>query len=199
MTIKRIAYLLSTDFTSSRTIFSKDILNSIGFTVILIQHISHEDHVLSNRISMMNIYKIIQQGDQDYAYVFEDDINLHEKITLDELKQYELISDKFFYLGICENFSKSTIKNTTHVINSYNVFSISGNVRGLHAICLSKHGAKELLQFSHVSSYKYMDMVLEDFTRLYPANIVRYDLQSKIKGHRGIFFQDRDKFPTTIN
>jgi len=34
---------------------------------------------------------------------------------------------------------------------------------------------------------------------LYPANIVRYDLISpQHYGHRGVLFQDRHQFPSTI-
>jgi hypothetical protein len=44
-----------------------------------------------------------------------------------------------------------------------------------------------------------MDCILEDFASVYPANIVRYDLISPLHpGHRGILFQDRQKFPSTI-
>ena len=71
-------------------------------------------------------------------------------------------------------------------------------VRGLHAIGLSKNGAKELLEYSQKSSKIYMDMILEEFAQLNNPNMVRYDLESYISGHRGIFFQDRNKFPTSI-
>jgi hypothetical protein len=40
-----------------------------------------------------------------------------------------------------------------------------------------------------------MDMILEEFTISYPANIIRYDLESPyVKGHCGILFQDRGQF-----
>lgn len=38
----------------------------------------------------------------------------------------------------------------------------------------------------------------ENFSIQYPANVVRYDLESYISGHRGVFFQDRKRFPSTI-
>jgi hypothetical protein len=45
-----------------------------------------------------------------------------------------------------------------------------------------------------------MDLILSDFQRKYPANIVRFDLTSPLnKDHRGIIYQDRSKFPTTID
>lgn len=198
MSIIRHAYLLTTDVKSDRTLFSANVLKKIGFVVNIIQHTPHTNPVTSNRLSMMNIYNIIQNSGFTYAYVFEDDIDIHENITLDELIMYEKISDQFFYLGICENTGRKTVTDTQYSICGHKVFSISGNVRGLHAIGLSNTGAKNLLAFSSLSGHNYMDMVLEEFSTLHRANIVRYDLTSKIPGHRGLFFQARDKFPTTI-
>ena len=43
-----------------------------------------------------------------------------------------------------------------------------------------------------------MDVILEQFSVLYPANVCRYDLESYIHGHKGILFQDRHKFPSSI-
>ena len=83
-------------------------------------------------------------------------------------------------------------------INNKPVTIVKGNVRGLHAIGLSKHGAMELYNFAKNSSECYMDTCLELFSVKYPANVVRYDLESYIPGHRGVIFQDRKRFPTTI-
>ena len=158
----RHAYLLTTDTHSERTLFSANVLKKIGFVVNIIQHTPHENPVISNRLSMMNIYNIIQNSGFTYAYVFEDDIDIHENITLDEIVMYEKISDMFFYLGICEDRGPKTITDTGYSICSHKVMSISGNVRGLHAIGLSSSGAKNLLAFSKLSPHMYMDMVLEE-------------------------------------
>ena len=198
MPIERTAYLLSTNHSSDRTLFSANLLREIGFKVVLVKHIPHENSILSNRLSMQLIYDTIQRGSEEFAYVFEDDINKKERITLEEIVKYEILSDMFFYLGICENRGVSTIKDTYYSVFNHKVVSISGNVRGLHAIGLSKKGASELLRFSNHCKYIYMDMVVEEFTKKYPANIVRYDLEGDIPGHRGILFQDRKRFPSTI-
>ena len=64
---------------------------------------------------------------------------------------------------------------------------------------LSKNpGAIELLEFSKNTNERFMDLILSNFSEIYSANVVRYDLESSIKGHRGIIFQDRNKFPTSI-
>lgn len=199
MSIYRVAYVLTTNKESERTLFSQKLLTQIGFNVVLVQHIPHNNPVISNKISMCYIYKLIQNSANEYAYVFEDDINIIENISISEIIKYEPISNNFFYLGICEcNHFNAPIKDTMYSIHSHPVLSTSGNIRGLHAIGLSKNGAKELLEFANQSNLIYMDAILEEFSKKYPANIVRYDLQSYIYGHRGIFFQDRLRFPSTI-
>lgn len=192
----RNAYLLTTNPKSLRCLFSIDVLTNIGFHVIIIDCIPNDNKVLSNKISMQYIYDLIKNSDQDYSYVFEDDINILEPIKLEEIIEYEKISDMFFYLGICEN--GSNIIFTGHKINDHYVYSKSGYVRGLHAIGLSKKGAAELLEFSKNDDEIYMDVILEKFTLKYPAVCVRYDLESYIYGHKGIIFQDRDHFPSEI-
>ena len=193
----RKAYILTCDETSDRSQFSKNVLENVGFDVIFFQCIKNEDKVLSNKISMQAIYEKIANGHDEWSYVFEDDINILEDIKLDEIIEYEKISKMFFYLGAC-GFENNNELYQPNLINGHKVAIIKGFVRGLHAIALSKNGAKELLKFSQNSSEVYMDMILEQFSQIYNPNLVRYDLESYIPGHKGIFFQDRDRFPTTI-
>lgn len=107
------------------------------------------------------------------------------------------ISSRFFYLGLC-NYDDTKVKENRIKINNNIVKIVSGGIRGLHAIALSKDGALELLQFADLLKERFMDVCLEEFSRKYPANVVRYDLESYIPGHRGIFFQDRNQFQSTI-
>ena len=193
----RTAYILTCDETNDRSIFSKNVLENIGFNIIFFNCIKNENKVLSNKISMQKIYEIIANGEEEWVYVFEDDINILEDIKIDELIEYENISDKFFYLGTCGFVNNYKIYNDTKIRDN-EVVKVKGMVRGLHAIGLSKNGAKELLEYSQKSSKIYMDMILEEFAQLNNPNMVRYDLESYISGHRGIFFQDRNKFPTSI-
>jgi hypothetical protein len=195
--MNRTAYVLTTDIKCERAIYSKKVLENIGFMVQLLNCIPMHDKVLSNKKSMQMIYKTIAEGYDNYAYVFEDDIEIHTPIHLKEIIEYEKITPNFFYLGMCEINSQFVKKTETH-IGGYPVHTISGNVRGLHAIGISKEGAHLLLNFSMASNYAYMDMILEDFSRQYPAPIVRYDLESYIRGHKGILFQNRKKFPSLI-
>jgi len=103
----------------------------------------------------------------------------------------------FFYLGVCES-DREKGKMSSIKIRNNDVYIKSGCCRGLHAIGLSKKGANELLKFSRDSEERYMDVILENFAKIYPANVCRYDLESYIPGHRGILFQDRKRFPSTI-
>jgi hypothetical protein len=195
----RNAYLLTTNETSARCIFSKKILENIGFNVIIVNAILNTNKVLSNKLSMMKIYNIIQNGNAEYAYVFEDDVNVVEPIYINEIIEYEKISQMFFYLGCCMMNNGEKVLNTDYKINNKPVMQVSGGIRGLHGIGISRCGATKLLEFINTNKNIYMDCILEDFSVIYPANVVRYDLVSpQINGHRGILFQDRLQFPSSI-
>ena len=197
--MSRKAYLLTGDINSERCQFSKNILQKVGFQVILFHFIPHENKIISNKNSMIAIYELIANGNDEWVYVFEDDINILEDIKIDEIIQYESISKHFFYLGLCVCHDNNKIYLNKNKINNNDVIIVKGKIRGLHAIGLSKNGAKELIEFTkNYNKYIYMDMVLEEFSILYPANVVRFDLESYIHGHRGVFFQDRQKFPSSI-
>lgn len=195
--VSRNCYVLTCDENSERAQFSKNVLEQIGFTVEFFCAIQNEDKVASNKKSMMCIYDVISNGNNEWVYVFEDDINILENISLDEIVEYEKISSTFFYLGICD-YNHKKIKHHETKINGNLVVIVKGYIRGLHAIALSKEGAAKLLDFTRLSPEKYMDVCLEQFSIKYPANVVRYDLESYIFGHRGIFFQDRNMFPSSI-
>lgn len=189
---------MTMDPESERAVFSKQILETIGFDVIIIKPIPNADKVLSNKISMQYIYSLIIDSQDEYAYVFEDDINVLENITLDEIIEYEKHSEMFFYLGVCV-YGPHNMKYTGIKIRNRSVYSKRGFCRGLHAIGLSKKGAEALLTFSRGFDERYMDVILEHFSKLHPANVVRYDLESYIRGHRGIIYQDRKRFPSSID
>jgi hypothetical protein len=90
------------------------------------------------------------------------------------------------------------VKQLDITINNHPVFNVCGHVRGLHAIGVSKKGAESLLEMARSSEHRYMDMIVEELSRKYPALVVRYDLESYIPGHRGVLFQDRNRFASMI-
>lgn len=202
----RNAYLLSVNPNSERTIFSKKVLEKIGFNVIIFLAIPNQNPLLSHRQSYLKILEIIANQELNnyynidgWTYVFEDDINLLEDIYLDEICEYEKISNNLFYLGICK-YGTNTIKYSGLKINNKNVYNVSGNVRGAHALAFSKNGAKNFLDFEkQFTNFDYIDMIIELFTKINPANIIRVDLESYISGHLGIIFQDRNRFASIIS
>jgi len=197
--MSRNAYLLTCDPNSERTQFSKNILEEIGFNVILFQAIPHMKPLLSHRQSMIRIFDIIANDlNNEWSYIFEDDINKLANIKLNEIIEYEKISNHFFYLGICK-YGENTIYKTNHVINNHEVCSVSGYVRGAHALAFSRVGMINFINFVKNFSLEYIDMILDYYTIKNPANIVRVDLESYILGHRGVIFQDRNKFKSIID
>lgn len=198
--MSRVAYLLTTDPNSDRSQSARTVLDNVGFNTEFVMCIPHDDKVVSNKLSMLSIYEKIVNGPDQWAYVFEDDINILEPIKLEEIIQYEQLSAYAIILG-CGVFTWITeVPYTLSTkINGHPVSLIKGNVRGLHAIGFSKIGARELLNFAkNFESWRYMDMIFEKFLELFPAPAVRYDLESYIKGNYGIFFQDRAQFPSLI-
>jgi hypothetical protein len=202
MNTSRIGYLLTTNEESARYIFSKNLLEKIGFTVHCVKSIPHENKMLSNKLSMQYIYDKIQNSEEGFYYVFEDDINILDNITLDEIIEYEKISKKFFYLGICEYGGYLAFKSDIKIYG-HDVYYKQGYAYGLHAIGINNVGAKELLEFSKKEEFNelyLMDVILNKFCAFYnPAYVVRYDLEySEATGHKGIMFQDRKTFPSMI-
>lgn len=194
----RKAYLLTCDENSDRARFSKAILNHIGFNVEIFKAIENENPVISHSLSMLEIYKKIAYGEDKWCYVFEDDINILEDIKLEEIMDFEIISQYMFFLGICKYISTESIVNTGIKIRGNVVYQVSNYVRGSHAIGLSKEGAMYMLKFTDLFDTNYWDIYLEKYTIHHPTNIVRGYLQSNIEGHFGVFYQDRVQFPSTL-
>jgi hypothetical protein len=197
----RKAYILAFDESSDRVKHSSDLLKKIGFEVILVNTIEHDDAVISNKLGMQTIFEMISNStDETWSYVFEDDIDILEPITLEQIVKYEEISKMFFYLGCCKFCGEKGLKKTKYKIDDFPVYSVSGHVACLHAVAYSKHGASELLEFSlNENKERYMDVILRRFSYKYPPNVMRYDLSSpQHESHRGIFFQDRKRYSSNI-
>ena len=201
----RHAYILCKHENTPRCIHSRKVLESIGFVVHCIPYIRHKNKIYSNKISMQKIYQMVIDSEEEWSYIFEDDINKIYDIKLDEIIEYESISDDLFYLGAC--FPENVINdydrglyNSGKKIGYYHVRYVSDNCYGLHGVAFSKEGMKKFLEYSNTSFDSVMDKTLKKFTSKHPANIVRFDLVSPhISSHRGVIYQDRDKYPTTID
>lgn len=196
---RRRAYLLTLDTASERAQHASQLLVDIGLDVVVILAVPHEDKVLSNKRSLRSIYEKIVRSDDPWSYVFEDDIDTLEPIQKSELLEYEKISQTFFYLGCC---GPSHVELSGHDINGHPVYHVEGgSVRGHHAVAFSHQGAQDFLDIfdkNENQSVRYADVLLEGFAQITHPPIVRYDLESYTEGHRGLFFQDRERFPSII-
>jgi len=198
--IIRKAYLLTCDENSERAIFCKNLLDKIGFEVIIFKAIPNEDRVLSNKNSFLEIYKLISEGNDNWVYVFEDDINIHEEVSLEEIIKYENVAENkdFFYLGCCV-FKQLIYPISDVIIDNDKVRIVNGNVRGAHAMAFSKNGAKEIYNIAKFSPIRYMDVIHDIYTSLHPTYVMRFNLESYIEGHMGLFYQDRKKFVSLVH
>lgn len=194
----RKAYILTCDKQSERAKNTESLLSSIGFDVILCDIVHYPICVpTSNLMSMRKIYQTILKSDDEWSYVFEDDLNQLEPITLSEIIEYESISNHIFYLGCCmENISR--VNKTKHSIKGHTVYNLN-KTACLHAIAFQKSSIELIYTYMEKYSHlKFLDQIIGDkFVGDHGANVVRYDLISpQESGHRGILYQDRIKFPS---
>jgi len=195
----RNAYILTVDKNSERAIFSSNLLNKIGFNVILFEAIKDSNPMVSHRKSMYAIYeRIILEEKNKYCYVFEDDINTSLNINLDYIINYEELNEDIYYLGFCYNRGRFLKQNIE--INGHTMFKIRGGIKGLHSLCLSKEGASKLKKlYDDNKNELHMDVLLQKYTKKNPLFVVRKDVVSPCNNtHYGIFYQDRHKFTSLL-
>jgi hypothetical protein len=134
---RRIAHLITVDENSERCIFSSGILDLIGFDVKI--HIAVYDPIPYVSLLKTNelIFKEILNSKSEWHYIFEDDINMLEYISLEEIIEYEKISNGFFFLGVCK-YGLDNGFMTPYEVNNHPVYCVSGCVRGSHAVAFSR-------------------------------------------------------------
>lgn len=104
---KRVAYVLTKSYKPDRFKYCKNILENIGFNVIAIHYIIHNDKVYSNKISMLAIYDFITKSNNDWSYVFEDDIGIKINLSIDLILGYEKLKRTIFIIWVVYNFLNS--------------------------------------------------------------------------------------------
>jgi len=212
---KRIAYVVSTNATSTRYKNTEMTLQNFGFDVwhVVPQSLGTEHHnkVRSNKLALLKAFGMIAEGAAPWGYIFEDDIRKHELSTetFEDLLQAELTSELFLYLGIC-TFQR--------------ILPVRCCGRCSHAMGASRAGAKEILEFSrlstNVSKRTHLNNNLSRVTRIVPSTTSYLDdiieawcwnlggfalfgpRAASSHGHFshfGIFIQDRTQFPSLID
>jgi len=195
--MKRNAYVLAVDRNSREVYQTKSVLSHVGFNVILVDIIPHKDVAISNKLGMLSIYKTILETDEDWCYIFEDDINIVDDISIDEIIQYESISEHMFYLGCCTHPSTQYVE-TANKIGNHDVYSVS-NVRCLTGLGVRRTSVPLLLNtIESNNQVKFLDELIgRVFTCNHPSNVVRrYTKAPDEPGHIGAFYQDRKTFPS---
>jgi len=198
---RRTAHLITVDENSERCIFSSGILDLIGFDVVVHKAFIHPIPYVSLLKTTELIFEEILKSEYEWHYIFEDDINMIEHITLEEIIKYEKISNGFFFLGVCKYGDIGF--TTQYEVNEHPVYKVSGCVRGSHAVAFSKTELKNFMKMyefftSGPNPILHIDVLYELFTLYHPANVIRMDLQSSIPGHFGIIYQDRERFESLI-
>jgi hypothetical protein len=200
----RVAYLITVDDKSPRTVRSKTLLTELGFIVRLEFAPIMEDKVLSNKMAQLAIHrKIIADEARQWGYIFEDDIVLVGKSRgnsddkIDFSVEHDLTSDHgmesvhpyFVFLGICGPNE-----------NQKNLYC----GRCAHAYGISRQGAKMLLEFDESYTgpeHRYMDVVTDAWCESqggFPVSHIDH-ISNQFSDHAGAFIQDRGTFKSLIS
>ena len=194
--MSRKAYVLTLDENSRRARHVKEIFDIVGMEVVYCDAIQNENKRVGHRRSMLEILKKVQDSKEDWAYIFEDDVQFYEYIGPPRLKKFEALAENFYYLGC---FSQSKPEKTDEVIDEeIPVYRIKKDFARLsHAFGISKEGAKILLEASDEFpevSFGFDELLWRVFYKESPI-VVMGDYQSEQRrGEYGIAFQDRWEF-----
>jgi hypothetical protein len=205
--MSRIAYLITVNATSPRTLRSTNILKNVGFDVRLEFAPPVDDKVISNKLAQLSIYRQIALapegtgGVDGWGYIFEDDIilvgktieNFDDKVDFsvaETLLETEKNETLFIYLGICGPERQHVVSGPSRYCGSC-----------AHAYGVSRKGAMALLEYEESrKSERYMDVLMRQWCKeMGGFCVVNAEKQSnQAADHFGTFIQDRRAFPTLI-
>lgn len=203
MTPLRKAFVITVDLDGPRARFARDVLSTVGFEVLLTRAVHDPDPVLSLKRTNMQLWEHIAThcAENEWMYIFEDDVNMLDKLTIAQLVPYERHAESagMFFLGCCLRGWGGVIDTPT-LIDGHPVVHVRGHVRGAHAIGYSRTGARAILALAQTPEQtreRHVDIITEAFTTTVVGGVpvVRFDLHSDVDGHNGIVFQDRRRFP----
>ena len=205
--LARIAYLITVNGTSPRTVRSQQILESVVFQVELelAPPAMDDDKVYSNKLAHLAAFTKIQADtSREWGYIFEDDIELVGKskgnwtnkisfsVEQDLVNGIEKQNPNYVYLGIC----------------AMNPCTKQCCGKCAHAYGISRAGVDLLVKYDqyfvalprHGESPTYMDVVMNQWClKMGGFPVLHGNLPSlHVAGHYGAFVQDRTTFKTMI-
>ena len=191
------AYILSLDNSAERAVNAKQILDRLLFKVFQCEVIPHEEKSFSNRLSMLNIMKLITSKRNKWSYVFEDDIQFWEYISPKKLKHFEKASKNFFYLGACSETPPTKTKEKILDISAYRFQT--NKVGCSHAFAITKEGAKLVLEKAKDfdESVNFDEILSTLFAPEKPLVVMNEEsgnVSYQNKDHYGLVFQDKFAF-----
>lgn len=212
----RESYLITTNENSDRVNAAKTVLSEVGFHINVIKALprsndEYHSKMASNRNTMLYIVdEIGKKEGNDFYYIFEDDVNVLKPVKLDEIIEYENISREceLFYLGCCRyNYTFDNTIETEHCIRGNTVYKVTKFIRGTHAFAMTPNTARKMCDF-FMTNEKILeesdvipfDIMLEMYVHECTNGVMtmRHELESNVKDHFGLFFQDRNRFPSII-
>lgn len=195
------AHVLSMDAGAPRARHTANALAAVGFQVVFVAPsaggLTIADKVLSNKRAFLDaLERHLQGSPAAWLYLFEDDITAHRGIYLPDVQATESRATHFMYLGICG----------PRVRAEWPLLKSGGRCgRCAHAMGFSRAGAAAFLAFNrnNTDAYThgmYLDVMVEAWClSLGGFPVVHFDRAAPHEpGHRGVFYQDRRKFPTGI-
>jgi len=193
----RKAFLITTDISNERTRRTVQILEKVGFVVVYQPVIPHPNKMVSNRLTHMELLrKISVDRTEPWGYIFENDIQISNasfRVNPDIIA-FESKHPEFMFLGVCmKKEFLDFFPNTQHYCGYC-----------AHAYALTPKGARKLHTFT-LNQNSSRDLQPQDMITLqwflqekgFPVVEMKYR-SPQVTGHFGLFYQDRDLFPSKI-
>jgi hypothetical protein len=206
------AYVITTSTSQPRAQQTMRLLGGLGFSVtpVLAQPpltSSALSKVWSNRNTIITTLQLhLRHSSSDWAYIFEDDIAVAAvDVSAVEVSHFSSSShSQFQYLGVCV---------PPYHIQAGENYGTSACGRCAHAMAISKKGIADLLDFVTTSArpdffgevpqqQPYFDVIVESWCNErsdggFPV-LQGHIISPQDESHRGAFYQDRQRWQTTI-
>lgn len=225
--LERTGYLITVDRNAPRAINAAKVLQRSGFTVVAVTAIPAKSKRRSCRLTMSKALKLLIAADDEWGYIFQEDIARNEwTTTLPDIVNYEKADPDYVYLGVCMDWHGTPPSISSHHHSNEIGKYVVACGKCAHAQGVSKQGAKKILSWFKQQDDAYTQKAnsiagwdktpegeaagLDD--RSFDAPVMKMCLKhggypvvknSEVspwdRSHRGLFYQDRKEYPTTID